>query len=249
MTPLNVFGAESYGMAVNDNDQITGNFAASANYHAFVTAGGAGGGAVTDIGLLPKYDSTVGNAINASGVVVGQAYNQFTSAERAIMYANGKLTDLGTLGGKYATAQSINASGEIVGSALVSSGLSHAFARGASATTLTDLGTLGGATSIAQGVNDAGEIVGTSDTAAANTFHAFVDTGGVMTDLNSLIDPAYGLVADHAYKVNNAGQIVGDGIYQGQTVGYLLTPVPEPATAAVAALAAGGLLARRRRRA
>ena len=57
------------------------------------------------------------------------------------------------------------------------------------------------------------------------------------------------LFAPHA--INNAGQMVGYGIFQGERHIYLLSPVPEPETYAfmLAGLAVTGWLARRRNRA
>ena len=66
----------------------------------------------------------------------------------------------------------------------------------------TDLGTLGGSSAAAQGVNSSGLVVGGSFTSGAE-FHAFSDSGGVMTD----IGPSNTTSA--ATAVNNSGLIVG----------------------------------------
>ena len=55
-------------------------------------------------------------------------------------------------------------------------------------------------------------------------YHAFVYEGGSMTDLNSLIPAGSGWVLRSATGVNDAGEIVGYGTYQGQLSGFLLTP-------------------------
>ena len=58
----------------------------------------------------------------SSGVVVGNSGNQ------ACLYSNGTMTDLGTLpGGSASSAIGINASGQVAGNALTSSGYNHAF--------------------------------------------------------------------------------------------------------------------------
>jgi probable HAF family extracellular repeat protein len=49
--------------------------------------------------------------------------------------------------------------------------------------TITDLGTLGGSRSYANGINAAGQVVGVSDTTGNAWVHAFLYSGGSMTDL------------------------------------------------------------------
>jgi hypothetical protein len=76
----------------------------------------------------------------------------------------------------------------------------------------------------------------------------FIHTGGMTTDLNSLITPSSPLRLVSANGINDSGQIVGDAIYpDGSIRAYLLTPiVPEPAS--LTAVVFGVALLRRRRR-
>ena len=69
---------------------------------------------VTDLGKLPGGGNSFAyGGINASGQVAGLAY---TAADlEAFLYSNGKMTDLGTLGGTQSWAYGINASGQVVG--------------------------------------------------------------------------------------------------------------------------------------
>lgn len=46
-----------------------------------------------------------------------------------------------------------------------------------------------------------------------------------MTDLDSLIDSKSGWVLDVAYGINDKGQIVGYGSVNGQSHGFILTPI------------------------
>jgi hypothetical protein len=48
--------------------------------------------------------------------------------------------------------------------------------------------------------------------------------------LSSLIPAGTGWQLDYAFALNNAGDIVGYGELDGQVRGFLMTPVPEPAT-------------------
>jgi probable HAF family extracellular repeat protein len=87
---------------------------------------------------------------------------------------------------------------------------------------LRDLGTLPGRPgSTARGINEAGTVVG------ASGGRAFVYSNGKMTDLNALLAPAArksGLVLTGAVAVNNKGQIAVNGVLNGHTHAYLLTP-------------------------
>ncbi len=90
-------------------------------------------------------------------------------------------------------------------------------------------------------------MVGFADT-AAGARHAFLYGDGVLVDLNSLLPPGSGWVLGQATGINDSGQIVGEGIINGQTHGFLLSPsaqpsVPEPGTLALLVTAFSGLLA------
>lgn len=88
---------------------------------------------------------------------------------------------------------------------------------------LEDLGTLGGANSVANQINEHGVIVGWSETTNAEQ-HAFVYSNNTLTDLNSLLPSGSGWLLQTANSINDAGQIVGYGIYQGVQHGFLLSP-------------------------
>jgi hypothetical protein len=68
-----------------------------------------------------------------------------------------------------------------------------------------------------------------------------------MTDLNSMIDPTLGWMLTTANGINDAGQITGTGILNGEAHAVLLTPTPEPGACGIMLLAALGLLSRRRK--
>src|SRR5438128_10677206 len=76
--------------------------------------------------------------------------------------------------------------------------------------TVSDLGTLGGSQSLAWDINDSGQIVGESTTADGET-HAFLYTGGTMTDLAALPfgDPGVRSRTSSARAINASGQLVG----------------------------------------
>jgi probable HAF family extracellular repeat protein len=85
------------------------------------------------------------------------------------------------------------------------------------------LDTLGGTSSSAADINNHGWIVGSS-TLADGSRHGFLYVDGEMIDLNTLIDPASGIVLRDALSINDRGDILA----YSATIGYvILSPVPE----------------------
>jgi uncharacterized membrane protein len=109
---------------------------------------------------------------------------------------------------------------------------------------MKDIGTLGGNFSLATAINDDGVVVGYSEAIPESWVGAaFVyDQQSGMRRLDSMIDPSSGWQLLYANDINNKGQIVGWGLRNGASRGFLLTPVPEPAAMALA-LAGLGVLA------
>jgi probable HAF family extracellular repeat protein len=108
-----------------------------------------------------------------------------------------------------------------------------------------DLGTFGGSYSIANGINASGQIVGGADT-STRAEHAFLYSGVVMQDLNSLIPLNSGWILDGATGINDSGQICGNGTNpSGQIDAFLLTPtpIPEPSTLFLFGIGALSLMA------
>jgi probable HAF family extracellular repeat protein len=90
---------------------------------------------------------------------------------------------------------------------------------------MKDLGTLGGSNSLARGITDAGQIVGSANLSGDTIAHAFTwTTKSEMQDLNNMIPPNSGWELYSANAVSENGQIVGDGVINGQTHAFLLTP-------------------------
>jgi probable HAF family extracellular repeat protein len=100
-------------------------------------------------------------SVNNRGQVTGFSDVDANGASHAFLYADGRITDLGTLGGRESYANAINASGEIAGTSETSAGFEHAFVYRMGA--MQDLGTLGGFNSSGSDIDDYGRIVGTSE--------------------------------------------------------------------------------------
>ncbi|MFB2834263.1 hypothetical protein [Floridanema evergladense] len=109
----------------------------------------------------------------------------------------------------------------------------------------TDLGTLGDNYSKANSINNLGQIVGASGS-KSNLTSAVIWEENSIYNLNNFIDPNLGWQLTSALKINNKGQIVGNGYLNGKFASFLLTPdsksVPEPTfTFSLLSFAAFGL--------
>ncbi|MDH2427065.1 hypothetical protein [Sphaerisporangium sp. TRM90804] len=178
--------------------------------HAFVYRDGT----VTDLGTGWGYGSgSAATDINNKGVVVGHRVKQQGAPHRAVLWnRNGKIRELGTLGGStdrpFSTASlanAVNDRNQVVGTALPSTGEeTHAFLWQNGV--MTDLGTLGGAAvrSEAFDINEKTQIVGISMD-AERRFRAFLWENGVMRQLGTLP----GGNGSTARGINEAGQVVG----------------------------------------
>jgi len=81
-----------------------------------------------------------------------------------------------------------------------------------------------GARSVAYDINTAGQVVGEAET-IHGVMHAFRWSDGVMVDLNRLLPPgADGWELITAKAINDRGEIVGQGRFQGSLRAFLLSP-------------------------
>jgi probable HAF family extracellular repeat protein len=171
--------------------------------------------------------------------------------QRAALWTNGTVQDLGTLGGSNSNPWAMNDLGVVAGQA----DTDHPQYPGGTpvypairatswdATGIHDLGA--GDMSYAYGINNLGQIVGGATTPDGMSGFGFLYSGGVVQNLNDLVPSGSGWLLGDAWGINDSGQIVGNGLLNGARHAFLLTLTPEPTSLALLAIP---LLAWRRRR-
>ena len=179
---------------------------------------------------LPGDSLSAALTINDFGQVAGGSGNcgpiSFSTSAHAVLWKNGKVINLGSLGGAFSNlALDMNELGEVVGlSDLPGDTTNHGFLWKHGH--MIDLGTLPGDNlSYAFGINNRGQVVGQSCDPSGNC-RAFLWQNGVMTDLNTLIPPGSSLYLIIAISINDRGEIVGQAFDQNTSnlPGYLATP-------------------------
>jgi probable HAF family extracellular repeat protein len=195
-------------------------------------------GVISDLGALgaqPGNNSSFTNAVNARGDAAGLSDNgtidpiQGYAAADAVLWKDGRIIDLGTLGGgNESLAIGLNNRGQVVG--VAANTIPDPFSMfGFSTQTraftwqhgvIRDLGTLGGPDAAAFFVNDRGQVAGNAYTnATANpvtgspTTHPFLWQDGTMRDLGTLggsVPNGGGVNA-----LNNGGEVAGSSDLAG----------------------------------
>lgn len=211
-------GKSSSAIALNSAGLVAGNstLLGDLRTHAFLYAG-----SMQDLQTLGG-NSSFAAGLNDLGQVVGESQTA-SGQTHAFLYRGSGMEDLGTLGGTFSTAYAINQAGQIAGDASTTGNAqTHAFLY--TGGQMKDLGTLGGGYSTSYALNNAGHVVGDSIN-SVGLGRAFLWKDDVMTDLNSLLPPDSGWDLYSAQFINDAGQIIGLGLYQGAFRWFLMNTV------------------------
>ena len=192
-----------------------------------VVVGACENGSIDPLANFPEIDAVVwknGLIINL-GTLGGNTSQASSINNRGWDKKNG-MKDLGTLGGSNGQATWLNDAGEVVGVANLPGDTAHdAFLwKGG---VMTDLGNLG-VTSFAWAINSGEQIAGNSRVNSTTVRPFLWENGGPMIDLNSLVLPGSGLTALNAQFINERGEIVGTGqLANGDVHAMLLIPCDE----------------------
>lgn len=185
-------------------------------------------GALSDLGALPAVNNSGPLWVSDTGLVAGISQNgaidPLTGSPefRAVLWENGKIIDLGTLGGNESAAGGVNSHGLAAGCA--TNATPDPFNLGCFNTpqqsraflwrngVIQDLGTLGGPDSAAGLVNERGQVAGwalldstPNPTTGIPTQHPFLWENGTMKDLGTIGGTAVFEIND----LSNNGQLVG----------------------------------------
>jgi uncharacterized membrane protein len=197
----------------------------------------------------PELGFTQFKAINDAGVLVATVVNQPTI--RSFVYDHGTTTEvLAPAGYHNLYLLDINDDGQTAGFMEISgnSGTLRAVVlNGESARVLNPLP--GHETTKAFHLNSRGDVVGVSHDDDTEMDRPVLWIAGSATpiDLQAALETNPGWTLTTALDINDFGKICGDGIFQGRTHAFLMTPTPEPVSAGPV-LVAAHLLARRRAR-
>jgi probable HAF family extracellular repeat protein len=152
------------------------------------------------------------SAMNRDEAIVGNYWTNGTvgdGSNRAFVYQDGVLRDLGTIGGGpyyFSSANDINDSGVVVGFSQVpfSSDIRAVLWENG---VLRDLGGLGGHNSSAGRINNSGLIIGTAETADGKVMMVSWNTQGALQVLGESLAP---------HALNERGAIVGNHLQTGK---------------------------------
>jgi probable HAF family extracellular repeat protein len=198
-------GVDGKGQGINSQGEVVGYVGDATPPQAFLWNQGA----ITQLGALPGFDSSIATAINDAGEVVGIAY-VFANPNNEVGFKWTQATGMQAIDGA-ATAGGVNAKGDIAG---MTQNLRAAIFT-ASGTTIA-LGTLGDF-SLAGAVNNQGHACGMSPLVAGGQVHAFFYNGTTSQDIGTLQAGSVTV----APSINDSDLIVGSSNLAGHALPYV----------------------------
>ena len=215
----------TYAWGINDAGDVVGTFDDTAGRHGFLRAGST----FTTIDH-PGATGTGAWGINNVGQIVGGYYFVSGADDQGYLKAGSAFNTIAVPGFSFSEAVGINNAGDVVGSASVSfapGAPQHGFVMTGAVVTAFDVA--GAAITNADGINDARHIVGVYADPVSGISQGFLKIGDTLSD----IDVPGATSETGAFGINNRDFIVGSFSDAAGYHGFLATPVPEPATAAL----------------
>ena len=204
--------------------------------HAFVWQNGQ----LTDLGTLSGGLGSFAFFVSDNGLIAGVSENgamdpfNNTPETHAVLWSNGQLNDLGTLGGTQSLGAGVNDAGQVTGFA--QNAIPDPFSIAGLGTqtraflwqngVMQDLNTLGGPDAFAQYVNNNGQVAGvsySSYTPDPNTglppLHPFLWQNGKMKDLGNF-GGTNDFLGPFIYGLNSRGEVTGNMALPGDQTAH-----------------------------
>lgn len=195
-------------------------------------------GTVIDMGAIPGVNSSCESFLTDGGLTVGGSANGSVDpltgwpAMEAVVWQDGQVINLGTLGGNESFSIWANNRGQVVGAAAntIADPFSVFFGWGTQTRAflweggaLQDLGTLGGPDALATMINDRGQIFGASYTSdipnpltGIPPFDGFLYEHGKMMDIPN----GFGGTQVNPFWANNRGELVGNASFPDEQTSH-----------------------------
>ena len=184
--------------------------------------------------ILRRLSGPLGRAydVNENNQAVGSIDDGIIKA--AYWNASGEVTELPVGGSTFSEAYSINNSRWVVGTYLpISGSKKEDLQQNQPVRKAETLFSVASPFSEDASQQSGGMESARTATSANNNLRAFLWQGGTLVDLNDIIDPNSGWVLLEAKSINNAAQITGIGLLNGQQQAFLLSPTNNKAPSAI----------------